>query len=58
MAQKLLSNRTLETPDSNKEAIADCILANRQFVQNETIAFISSSWSGDDGFYYNEEIED
>jgi hypothetical protein len=55
LSQKLLSNRTLESPDNNKLAIAECILDNRVFVQNETIAFISSSWSGDDGFYYNEE---
>jgi len=54
LVQKLLSNIILQSPDSNREAIADCILANRQFVQNETIAFVSSSWSGDDGFYYNE----
>ena len=55
LVQKLLSNRTLQSPDFDKDVIADCILANREFVQNETIAFISSSWSGDDGFYYNEE---
>ena len=54
LAQKILSNKILESPDSKREAIAECILANREFVQNETIAFVSSSWSGDDGFYYNE----
>jgi hypothetical protein len=55
LTQKLLSNRTLQAPDNDKLAVADCILDNRLFVQNETIAFISSSWSGADGFYYNEE---
>ena len=54
LVDKLLSNKTLQSPDSQKEAIAECILANREFIQNETIAFISSSWSGDDGFFYNE----
>jgi len=54
LVNKLLSNKILESPNSDREAIADCILANREFVQKETIAFVSSSWSGDDGFYYNE----
>jgi hypothetical protein len=55
LAQKLLSNRTLQSPDTDRLQIAECILDNRLFVQNETIAFLSSSWSGDDGFYYNED---
>jgi hypothetical protein len=55
LTQKLLSNRTLQAPDNDKLAIAESISDNRLFVQNETIAFLSSSWSGDDGFYYNEE---
>jgi len=55
LVDKLLSNKTLQAPDNNKLVVAESILDNRLFVQNETIAFISSSWSGDDGFYYNEE---
>jgi hypothetical protein len=54
LVQKLLTNVTLQAPSIAKSEVADCILNNREFVQNETIAFLSSSWSGVDGFYYNE----
>jgi len=55
LVDKLLSNVTLQSANNDKLAVAESILDNRIFVQNETIAFLSSSWSGDDGFYYNEE---
>jgi len=54
LVDKLLSNKVLQPADNDKLAVAESILDNRTFIQNETIAFLSSSWSGDDGFYYNE----
>jgi len=54
LALNLIENKTLVMPDSNKEAVAQCIIDNRNFVQKETIAYLSSSWSGGDGFFYNE----
>jgi hypothetical protein len=43
-----------EFNDMNKYSVWNNIRNNKQFVQNETIAFLSSSWSGFDGFNYNE----
>jgi hypothetical protein len=40
--------------DTDKYAVWENIRDNKQFVQDETIAFLSSSWSGFDGFNYNE----
>ena len=54
LALNLIKNKTLVMPDSIKEAVAQCIVDNRKFVQKETIAYLSSSWSGGDGFVYNE----
>ena len=54
LALNLIENKTLVMPDSTKEAVAQCIVDNREFVQKETIAYLSSSWSGGDGFVYNE----
>ena len=54
LVDKLLSNKVLQSADNDKLAVAESILDNREFIQNETIAFLSSSWSGGDGFYYNE----
>ena len=54
LALNLIKNKTLVMPDSIKEAVAQCIVDNREFVQKETIAYLSSSWSGGDGFIYNE----
>jgi len=54
LSQILAENIALVEPDIHNSAAAQCIVDNRQFVQNETIVFLSSSWSGGDGFYYNE----
>ena len=54
LAQKVVGNIQLVDPSNDKDSIAQCIVDNREFVQAETIAFLSSSWSGGDGFYYNE----
>ena len=54
LALNIISNKKLEFPDVEKEAIAECIVYNREFIQKETIAYLSSSWSGGDGFIYNE----
>jgi len=54
MAEKIVKNITFQYPTTEVDAVWQSIIDNRSFVQNETIAFISSSWSGDDGFYYDE----
>jgi hypothetical protein len=38
--------------NSDRKIVADNLFDNKAFIQNETIAFLSSSWSN---FYYNEE---
>ncbi len=55
LVDNLLKNKSFSIPDINNDAASSCIFDNREFIQNETIAYLSSSWSGDDGFYYNEE---
>jgi hypothetical protein len=52
LVDNLLKNKTFSTPDINNDSAASCIFDNRQFIQNETIAYLSSSWST---FEYNEE---
>jgi hypothetical protein len=51
MAEKLLKGVTFVEPTNERDAVAIAIKANREFIQNETITFLSSSWSN---FYYNE----
>ena len=51
MASKLLNNVTFVEPNNIREAAAQSIMSSREFIQNETIAFLSSSWSN---FSYNE----
>jgi hypothetical protein len=51
LIDKLLRNSTFILPDSDGEAAATCIFDNREFIQNETITYLSSSWST---FEYNE----
>jgi hypothetical protein len=51
LIDKLLRNSTFILPDSDREAAATCIFDNREFIQNETITYLSSSWST---FEYNE----
>ena len=54
IAQQLINNITFQYPTIENEAGAQSLFDNREFIQSETIAFISSSWSGGDGFVYNE----
>jgi len=51
MTQTFLQNKQFVEPNTNREESANAIIDNRAFIQNETIAYLSSSWSG---FYYNE----
>jgi hypothetical protein len=51
MVQKLLRGVTFVEPNNERDAVATSIRENREFIQNETITFLSSSWSN---FYYNE----
>ena len=48
---KLITNELFVLPTSDKVAGNETLLNNRSFIQNEVIAYISSSWSG---FEYNE----
>ncbi len=51
LVDKLLANTTFKSPNVDREYSANCIVSNREFIQNETIAYLSSSWST---FDYNE----
>jgi hypothetical protein len=51
LAEKLITNELFVLPTSDKVAGNETLLNNRSFIQNEVIAYISSSWSG---FEYNE----
>jgi hypothetical protein len=51
MVQKILKGVTFTEPNNERDAVATAIQANREFIQTETITFLSSSWSN---FYYNE----
>ena len=52
LAGKVLENATFVSPTSEVSASAELLRNNRSFVQNETIEFISSSWSN---VTYNED---
>ena len=51
MVQKILRGVTFVEPTNQRDAVAAAIKANREFIQTETITFLSSSWSN---FFYNE----
>jgi hypothetical protein len=55
LAINLLNGKSYSEPSLDIEQVYDNIRENKQFIKNETIAFLSSSWSGFDGFNYNEE---
>ena len=52
LAEKVLENITFVTASAEVSASAELLRNNRSFVQNETIEFISSSWSN---VKYNED---
>ena len=54
LAINILNGKTYSQPSLDNELVWDNIRDNKQFIQDETIAFLSSSWSGFDGFNYNE----
>jgi hypothetical protein len=55
VAQKVLQNIEFVTASSEVSASYDLLRNNKDFIKNETIAFISSSWSTS-SFEYNETI--
>jgi hypothetical protein len=54
IAQKIVSNQLLQTASISEIAGWNLLRKNKQLIQKETIAYLSSSWTGVDGFYYNE----
>jgi len=52
LAEKVMENATFVTASAEVSASAELLRRNRSFVQNETIEFISSSWSN---VVYNED---
>ena len=51
LAQNIIRNRTYVSPSAEVSASYDLLFANKDFIKEETIAFVSSSWSD---FSYNE----
>ena len=54
LAQKIVSNILLQTPTTSSLAGWNLLRQNKPLIQAETIAYLSSSWTGVDGFYYNQ----
>jgi hypothetical protein len=54
IAQKIVANTLLQTPTTSETTAYNLLLDNKQLIQKETIAYLSSSWSGVGGFFYNE----
>ena len=52
LAEKVIQNTTFVTASAEVSASFDLLRKNREFIQEETIAYISSSWSG---VKYNED---
>jgi len=51
LTQHIIRNRTFVTASSEVSASYNLLFENKEFIQNETIAYLSSSWSD---FYYSE----
>jgi hypothetical protein len=51
LAQHIVRNRTFVTASAEVSASYNLLFENKEFIQNETIAYLSSSWSD---FYYSE----
>jgi hypothetical protein len=51
LVQNIVRNYEYTTVSAEVSASYDLLIANKEFIQNETIEFVSSSWSG---FEYNE----
>jgi hypothetical protein len=54
ITEKIVSNLLLQSPTTSELTGFNLLLNNKKFIQSESIAYLSSSWSGGDGFYYNE----
>jgi hypothetical protein len=54
LAQNIVNNVVLEYPTDSQLAGYELLFENKRLLQSESIAFISSSWSGVDGFFYNQ----
>jgi hypothetical protein len=54
ISQKIVSNTLLKTPTTSSLTAWTLLRENKPLIQAETIAYLSSSWTGVDGFYYNE----
>jgi hypothetical protein len=54
ITEKIVANLLLQSPTTSQLTGFNLLTDNRKFIQSESIAYLSSSWSGDDGFFYNE----
>jgi hypothetical protein len=54
ITEKIVSNLLLQSPTTSELTGFNLLTDNKKFIQSESIAYLSSSWSGGDGFYYNE----
>ena len=54
ITEKIVANLLLQSPTTSELTAFNLLLDNKKFIQSESIAYLSSSWSGGDGFYYNE----
>jgi len=54
IAKKIASNQLLQTASISELTAWTLLRENKPLIQKETIAYLSSSWTGVDGFYYNE----
>jgi hypothetical protein len=54
ITEKIVANLLLQSPTTSQLTGFNLLTDNKKFIQSESIAYLSSSWSGDDGFSYNE----
>jgi hypothetical protein len=54
ITEKIVANILLQSPTTSELTGFNLLTDNKKFIQSESIAYLSSSWSGDDGFSYNE----
>ena len=54
ITEKIVANLLLQSPTTSELTGFNLLTNNKKFIQSESIAYLSSSWSGDDGFSYNE----
>jgi hypothetical protein len=53
LAQKVILNTPFVTADESDVEVANLLVRNKEFIRNETIEYVSSSWSF---FNYNDEL--